>query len=698
MPETEFNTYTYLSEEDKQAQFERGKAGYERGDYDKAIEFLRKPAMQDHIEAQFYLGRAYTQQRFYELAIRWLTKAAKQKHPKAQYYLGEAYFYGKGVVLDYNQALKLYQEAAVQGDKDAEKKLDNEDELDKINLITTQESAQAKEYSRLANQENLKAKYNLATAFNRGKGVLEDHIRAKDLWREAAELGHTESQYRLGLIYYEDTSVDDEKAIELWHKAAEQGHIDAQYRLGKHYYENEKLINTQAVNWWQKAAELGHTDAQYYLGNAYYNGWDTEKPIQDQAIEWWKKAAEQGHIIAQYNLGVVCRKAKDNQNALQYFDRVANTVQRNALVISAQYLLGIMYKKGEGCSQNYQKARVWLKQTTGFEKGIENVNLSENDRDFLKVVLDEENIQEELITIVQISAQQALEDIAKLEEQEKANQELENMMGLIAHKFRGSIQVISYNAQNENQPSISLDSVETMRGLFEIFGIISTRSENLCEKLIQDKEGEGTILTTLEKSLSLALTDLLIEDNRNKISQHYIAYAKVNKGLDINVTLRQWRRKQEYLVLWKQLQTQWQNTFMLASKKFDWVQAHLFPLEIATFDDNVIHFEHYGMTESILVIAMTEIILNAIKYYSVQENTTVKIGWKIQPDFCIFSCENPYSENESKRSDKGSRKGQIFLETISKKLGGHFSKVVSQNHYIAELKIPTHLLIEERKI
>ena len=395
------------------------------------------------------------------------------------------------------------------------------------------------------------------------------------------------------------------------------------------------------VNYWKKPAEQGGSNAQYYLGNAYWKEWDNENHNQEQAIKWWQKAAEQGHVIAQYKLGIA-------------------------------------YKNGLGVTKDYKKALQLLHK------------VAEHDNDPLVIFGNSQN------ETVRKSAYEALEDITKLEKKENAKKELENMMGLIAHKFRGSIQVISYNAQHENQPNISLDSVATMRGLFEIFGIISTPSDILCQKLLQDMEGEETILTTLEKSLSLALADLLKENNRNKILQHYIAYAKKKRDVDINVTPRQWRRKREYLDLWEQLQTQWQETFMITSEKFDWVRAHLFPLELNINDDNVIHFERYGVTESILVIAMTEIILNAIKYYSVQENTTVKIDWKIQADFCIFSCENPYSENESKQSDKGSSKGQIFLKTITKKLGWHFSILVSQNHYIAELKIPTYLLIEEK--
>jgi protease II len=130
----------------------------------------------------------------------------------------------------------------------------------------------------------------------------------------------------------------------------------------------------------------------------------------------------------------------------------------------------------------------------------------------------------------------------ELEKERKAKQELENIMGMIAHKFRGSIQSLSYNVEHENQPNLSLESIQTMRGLLDIFSTISTREDTLREKLVQDKEGEGTVLAVLEKSLSLALADLLTVSNKNKILQHYLAYAKRNKGVEASVTPRQWAR------------------------------------------------------------------------------------------------------------------------------------------------------------
>ncbi|MDM8559768.1 tetratricopeptide repeat protein [Candidatus Parabeggiatoa sp. HSG14] len=730
-----------------EAQFYLGKVYCKIQNYKRAWKLWLQLANQGYTEAQFELGRErYRNSKnsnHYLKAARWLCKAVNQEHIGAQYYLGEAYFYGRGVTLNYNRALDLY----TQADEQIEFAETNETEIDKKSeyddyiieeiknkpkknndseiseLVKTLQYKQAVKWSELANKGDIEAKYHLGIAFNNGKGIFEYSARAFELLYEAAEMEYTKAQVDLGILYSKGKIASDgySNAMYWWHQAASQNNYDALFQIGFAYYrkKNEKgeLVQSdikQAIDWWKKAANKGQREAQYRLGNIYYDGIkdkvgsiivDSDK---EKAVEFWQKAAEQGHLTAQYNLGVVVYRKPgatkdDEKKALEWFKKVAKYPDENApLVISARYLLGTMYKNARGCVQNLQEARKWLDLVAKKVKK-EVGNFPKNENDFLEVVLDENNIQKELITIVQISAQEALEDIAKLEEKEKsrqklekANTELENMMGLIAHKFRGSIQALHYNATHENQPSISLESLETMRGLFEIFGIISTSSENLSEKLLLDREGEGTVLATLEKSLSLALTDLLVEDNRNKILQHYIAYAKKNNSVDINVTSKQWRRKQEYLILWKQLQTQWQDTFMLSSKKLDWVQAHLFPLEINTFDNNKIHFEHHSITESILVIAMNEIILNAIKYYSIQENnTTVKLFWKIQPDFCIFLCENPYSENESKRADKGSNKGQSFLTMIADKLGGHFSTLVSQNNYIAEFKIPANLLIME---
>lgn len=697
MPEIEFNTS--LSEEDKQAQFELGKACFDRKDYDEAIEFLREPAMQGHIEAQFYLGRAYTQQSFSSHAIRWLTKAAKQEHPKAQFYLGEAYFYGEGVVLDYAKALELYQQAEKQGNEGATNRLTND--YDKIKQISiTQEYTRNVELSKLSNNGKLIAKYNLAIAFEHGEGVLENPKRAIDLWHEAAELGHAKSQYRLGVEYSKKyskfVSPNDEKAIELWHKAAEQGHIEAQYCLGKHFYDEN---NTDAIAWWQEAAEQGHLEAQYYLGSVYYNGWKTGNPNQAQAIVLWQKAAEQGHITAQYNLGIAYKNGlgvtENYKEALQWFHKVAEHNKENdPLVISAQYRLGTMYKDGLGCSQqDYQEAKRWFRRAYADKNG--NV-LKE------KLVLDENDIEKGLIETVRKSAQEALEDIAKLEEKENAKKELEDIMAMFAHKFRGPLLNIQYNAQHENQKTRTLKAVQTMTALLDIFSIISSDDIKLREKILLDKQGNRTLITVFFESLSLAIPQVLIAKHMVRIQQHYLSYAKKTEQIPSTATWEQ--LSDNYLDILEKLQVEWENSFMELEVESDdlteismWIQERFFPIQILGFENNPIRFKHYGTKELILIIVMTEMLLNSIKYY--RATTMVEpiiVRWKFQQDRCLLTCENPTTQKESD-SRKGTHKGQSFLNMIARKLEGSFSGVLKQNRYIAEFNLPRHLLIKEKK-
>ena len=61
-----------------------------------------------------------------------------------------------------------------------------------------------------------------------------DYTAALKLWRPLAELGHTEAQYILAVMYSTGRGVpQDDATAALWYrKAAEQGFAKAQYNLG----------------------------------------------------------------------------------------------------------------------------------------------------------------------------------------------------------------------------------------------------------------------------------------------------------------------------------------------------------------------------------------------------------------------------------------------------------------------------------
>ena len=80
--------------------------------------------------------------------------------------------------------------------------------------------------------------------------------------KKAAERGYAESQYSLGLIYYECKGVEqDYKEASKWFlKAAEQEHAGAQYNLGLMCYEGKGVIEdyTETYKWILLAGSNGY--------------------------------------------------------------------------------------------------------------------------------------------------------------------------------------------------------------------------------------------------------------------------------------------------------------------------------------------------------------------------------------------------------------------------------------------------------
>ena len=94
-------------------------------------------------------------------------------------------------------------------------------------------------------------------------------------------------------------------------KAAEQGHAEAQYSLGVAYSKGIGVAKDyeQAVYWFLKAAEQGFASAQYNLGFVHAEGRGVAKDYK-QAVYWYLKAAEQGDADAQHNLALMYNKGE----------------------------------------------------------------------------------------------------------------------------------------------------------------------------------------------------------------------------------------------------------------------------------------------------------------------------------------------------------------------------------------------------
>ncbi len=125
-----------------------------------------------------------------------------------------------------------------------------------------------------------------------------NYTKAFSCFKQAAEQGYAEAQFKYGQMYYNGEGVekDDAEAMNWFQKAAQQECAWAQFFCGLMYAYGKSVPRNgyEAMNWFQKAAEQGLARAQYECGARYYHERNTDKN-RDKAREWLEKAAAQGY-------------------------------------------------------------------------------------------------------------------------------------------------------------------------------------------------------------------------------------------------------------------------------------------------------------------------------------------------------------------------------------------------------------------
>ncbi len=190
--------------------------------------------------------------------------------------------------------------------------------------------AQAKWFSRRAEEGDVEAMFQLANVTFEGQGVARDDAAAAALYRKAALAGHSAAQYALGWMHQQGRGVvrDVHSAVVWFRRAASAGHVWAQHNLGAAFLGGEGVVQDdgQARVWYQAAAEQGLAAAQYSLGWLYQQGRGVEAD-DAQAMAWFVRAAQAGHADALYSMGwhafVGRGTARDLVVAQHWFERGA---------------------------------------------------------------------------------------------------------------------------------------------------------------------------------------------------------------------------------------------------------------------------------------------------------------------------------------------------------------------------------------
>ncbi len=131
-------------------------------------------------------------------------------------------------------------------------------------------------YQQAAKQGDTKSEYNLGLMYLSGDGVKQNNSEALKWFTLSANGGFAEAQYRLGVIYFRNdiVPIDYAEAVKWYRAAASQGHVKSQLDMGIIYYSGAVVDQdyAEAIKWYKLAASKGLTEAQFNLGTMYLKG------------------------------------------------------------------------------------------------------------------------------------------------------------------------------------------------------------------------------------------------------------------------------------------------------------------------------------------------------------------------------------------------------------------------------------------
>ncbi|MDO8881800.1 caspase family protein [Pseudotabrizicola sp.] len=177
----------------------------------------------------------------------------------------------------------------------------------------------------------LGAYHNLGNHYRRGEIVKRDLVKALELFTYAAERGHPEDAYNVGILYRDGEGgvpQDFSRAHEWFEKAAQQDYPSAFDKLGlmAKSGEGEKADAEKAAALFARGAELGDSSAMVNLASAYRKGEGVQQDF-DQAFGLYRRAAQLRRTSAYTSLGDIYLKGQgrevDMTEALFWFQLAA---------------------------------------------------------------------------------------------------------------------------------------------------------------------------------------------------------------------------------------------------------------------------------------------------------------------------------------------------------------------------------------
>lgn len=270
-----------------------------------------------YAEAQFFLANCFGNgslglQVDHEKAYNLYVQASKQNHPAATYRTAVCNEVGAGTRRDHHRAVLFYRKASALGDTAGMYKLG----MVLLNGMLGQPRnvreaiVWLKRAAAQADEDNPHALHELGLLHEKATNgvVLHDEAYARELFTQAAQLGYSPSQFKLGSAYeYGNLTcpVDPRRSIAWYTKAAQKGDGESELALSGWYLTGSegvlKQSDSEAYLWARRAATKGIPKAEYAVG--YYSevGIGVAANL-DEAKRWYMRAAAQGNKRAMQRL------------------------------------------------------------------------------------------------------------------------------------------------------------------------------------------------------------------------------------------------------------------------------------------------------------------------------------------------------------------------------------------------------------
>ncbi|KAI8876763.1 HCP-like protein [Backusella circina FSU 941] len=298
-------------------------------DKEKALELHENYANALSEANLIIIGPTYYDKQWYSIAAIYLKKTT-QTDPTVCRYLGNMYYYGKGVELNQEKALKLHG-------------------------LSAGLSTKAKNY-------------NIGLDYFNGSGQTNKCVDIGLIYiNEAINQGYSTAERFIGDKYYygcDSLQKNQEKALELHRASANRNDAYDNFKWGKNYYEGSNGVlkdSTTGFIYLNKSAlDQHHSDALQYLGDLYYYGdGDGIEKDQEKALELYKVSADRNDAYDNFKWGKDYYEGsngllKDTTIGLIYLNKSALDQHYSDAL---QYLGGLYYYgNGDGIEKDQEKA------------------------------------------------------------------------------------------------------------------------------------------------------------------------------------------------------------------------------------------------------------------------------------------------------------------------------------------------------